>query len=89
MASNKSKRHTHKYHRVTLTIGRVWACALPDCSHHMPQVYDALVEGKASFCWKCGETMILNNHNMKQDKPLCDDCGITTDLSSMLTERGI
>lgn len=55
----------------------------------MPQVYEGLVEGKASFCWKCGETMVLNTINMKRDKPICDDCSEVINYSDLLTEKGL
>lgn len=72
--ANRSKRHIHKYHRIELSYGKVWACALPDCNHHMPQYMDSMVPGKNSLCWNCNEKMVLNPLNMKNDKPLCSDC---------------
>lgn len=88
--STKSKRHTHKYYRVDLGSYKVWACALPDCMHHMPPHYNNLVEGKNSFCWKCGEMFVLNTINMKRDKPLCDDCSATGNATlDYLREHGI
>lgn len=72
--STKAKRHTHKYHKVDLLGTKIWACALPDCNHHMPNHYSKLVEGKASLCWNCGEEMILDPTNMTQDRPICMNC---------------
>ena len=71
----KAKRHIHKYHRVNLGISqKVWACALSDCNHYMPQVMNDMVPGKQSLCWKCGEMMKLDFDNMKMDEPICFNC---------------
>lgn len=92
MAANRSKRHRHKYHLVSLGASKVWACALPDCTHYMPSHMSAMVEGKASICWQCGEDMILDKANMKEPQPRCENCrlGIETvevPLSSAMAER--
>lgn len=90
MASSKSKRHTHKYYRVQLGSDKVWACALPDCNHHMPTHMTPLVLGKSSLCWKCGEALVLDPINMKMDKPICDDCNSTSDATlEYLREHGM
>jgi len=54
--SSKGRRHPHKYYRVKLP-GQypVWACALEDCSHHMPRHYESLLLHKSFECWNCGE----------------------------------
>lgn len=71
------KRHkTHKYHRIQLDFGRVWACALSDCTHYMPKHMENLVEGKQSFCWNCNEIFILDSISMKDDKPICINCRV-------------
>lgn len=91
--SKGSKRHTHKYYHAQLPFGHVWACALPDCQHHMPNHYESLLLGKSSICWECGNTFKLNGENMKQDKPICEGCkiGISDEidlpLSNVLIER--
>jgi hypothetical protein len=72
--SVKGKRHIHKYYRADVLGEKIWACALPLCSHHMPPHYNNLIPGKASLCWECGEAMILDSDNMKMDKPTCVDC---------------
>lgn len=74
MASNKSKRHTHKYRQILIAGTKVWACALPDCNHYMPQHMTALVEGKNSYCWNCGELFMLDTEAMKMDMPFCLNC---------------
>ncbi len=77
--SRGSKRHIHKYYHADLPFGKVWACALPDCNHFMPNHYESLLMGKGSICWNCGETYKLNPTNMLDDKPTCEKCklGIT------------
>lgn len=72
--ATKARRHIHKYYRVEIAGVKVWACALPECTHYMPAHMTALVDGKASFCWDCGERFILNPTNMNDDKPICSDC---------------
>lgn len=74
MANTKAKRHTHKYHKIEIAYQKVWACALPTCNHYMPKHMEAMVPGKASLCWECGEEIILTPQNMQSDKPVCDDC---------------
>lgn len=70
----KSKKHIHKYHRISLTYAKVWACALPTCYHFMPKHLETNVPGKTSICWNCGEEFILDETNMKNDKPICANC---------------
>ena len=70
----KSKRHTHKYHKVLMGYISVWTCALPNCLHYMPKHMEQMVLGKATYCWGCDTEMILTPQNMSDDKPLCVDC---------------
>lgn len=86
-----AKKHTHKYYKGFLNSVRVWACALPDCSHYMPKHLERMVSGKASICWKCGNEMILDPINMEKDKPICDDCSTTGSSATLdyLKEHGI
>ena len=72
-----ARKHTHKYYFGLLIGGdKVWACALPGCTHYMPKHMERAVENKFSLCWKCSEEFILYPHSMKRDKPLCDECAI-------------
>jgi len=81
--ATKSKRHIHKYYKsgagTSLTI---WACALPDCTHFMPQHYTHLLRGKYSKCWgttsdkPCEELVTLDERNMRLEKPLCEECSL-------------
>lgn len=64
----------HKYYHADLPFGKVWACALSGCNHHMPQHYEPLLNGKYSLCWECGEKFILTPLNMQDDQPRCTDC---------------
>lgn len=74
-----AKKHIHKYHKIELAGQMLWACALPDCGHHMPKHYENSVIGKYSFCWTCPKQFRLTPENMVDDMPRCDDCraGIT------------
>lgn len=86
--SNRAKRHAHKYHHVDTSFGRVWACALPDCNHYMPQHMKELMLGKNSLCWSCGEKFLLTPINMRNDQPVCSNCDETSDgISELLKER--
>lgn len=71
---SKARRHTHKYHRVSLDYANVWACALPECSHYMPKHIERLVLGKKSHCWGCDAQFILDEDALKMDKPMCIPC---------------
>lgn len=86
---SKAKRHPHKYHRVDTTFGKVWACALSDCNHYMPQHMESLLPGKNAICWSCNEPMVLDSDNMKEDRPRCISCrsGINPDsINELLNE---
>jgi hypothetical protein len=89
--STKAKRHTHKYHKITMSSQMVWACALPDCNHYMPKHMEMMVPGKNTICWGCGADMVLDAHNMTDHKPTCNKCkGLTTDeLTTFLAEQGV
>jgi hypothetical protein len=67
-------QHLHKYYRAQLGFGQVWACAFPDCNHHMPEHYASLLNGKRSICWDCGEPMMLHPQNLTMDRPVCEAC---------------
>lgn len=72
--STKSKRHVHKYYRVSMNGTDVWACAKPDCMHYMPQHMEKLVNGKSTVCWECGENTFMTPASMADRQPRCDDC---------------
>jgi len=85
----KPKKHIHKYHHVDTVNGKLWACAQPECSHHMPKHYEPLLIGKASICWTCEGLFRLNAENMKHDKPICEACSLgdssDTNIESIIT----
>lgn len=85
--SRGAKRHTHKYYKKTLSFGQVWACALPTCNHYMPTHMTELLPGKQSVCWECEGMLVLNELNMKMEKPLCEDCSGTADLAAFINQR--
>lgn len=85
-----SKKHTHRYYRAQLAFGEVWACALPDCNHHMPEHYASLMNGKRSICWECGEPFVLDPDALKMERPQCIGCrtGIKPDdIDAILTRK--
>ena len=77
------KKHVHKYHLVPFvnTTRNVWACALADCNHYMPEHMNNLMPGKSSICWNCGKQFQLSEESMKRNEPICIQCE--------LKERGI
>jgi Zn finger protein HypA/HybF involved in hydrogenase expression len=84
------KKHVHKYHKVDIAYDRLWACALPTCTHYMPKHLETMLPGKGSICWKCDEPFILDAVNMQDDKPVCPDCSNrTTRVTSALERFGI
>jgi len=71
-----AKKHIHKYHKVSIGFTKVWACAMPNCSHYMPHNMEDLVIGKSSFCWNCNGPIVLDETTMQNDKPICRTCKI-------------
>jgi len=85
--STGSKRHTHKYHNVN----GIWMCALANCTHFMPKNVADNVVGKNSICWDCGNEFILDDNNMKNEKPKCFNCDDEGSriLLELLREKGL
>lgn len=69
-----AKKHIHKYHHIRIAAGKLWACALADCTHYMPRHLENTLLGKASICWKCENNFILDTLNMMDDRPICNEC---------------
>jgi hypothetical protein len=92
MSNTKSRRHIHKYYRVLLGATPVWACALPNCNHYMPEIMERMVPGKMSICHGCDEKFVLDTESMRPTHPMCMECrGIdktneTVPLSSAMEE---
>lgn len=82
------KKHVHKYHKVVINGDKLWACALPDCTHYQPKHIERMVIGKKSICWQCEEQFTLNAANMLRDLPLCDDCSGVSNIIQRLEEIG-
>lgn len=81
-----ARKHVHKYHNIQVAYNKVWACALPDCTHYMPKHMEEMVPGKKSICWQCNEPFILDTEAMKEDKPRCIGCrsGISSEATNYL-----
>jgi hypothetical protein len=73
------KKHVHKYHKAHIYSVDTYSCALPDCTHYLPNGMQSLIIGRSSICWECSQQFILNPESIKLDKPTCDSCrlGIT------------
>ena len=74
MSGRGSRRHIHKYHKISFAGMQVFACALSDCTHYMPQHMEAMIIGKASYCWECDNPMVMDEISKKMDKPICVNC---------------
>lgn len=72
--SRNSKKHVHKYHKVNIQYTEVWACALSDCTHFMPQYLNSTIPGKNSICWECGNTFPLDSAALEMTQPKCPTC---------------
>jgi hypothetical protein len=71
----KIKHGTHRYHRRALGSNKVWACAVPNCTHFIPRYMEAaLIEGRLSLCNNCGNEFTLTPDALKEDEPRCDEC---------------
>ena len=70
------KKHTHKYHVVEINCNPAWACALGDCSHHLPENVKNTINGKLSICWNCDKEFHLDDRALKLDMPICVTCAI-------------
>ena len=68
-----SLKHIHKYQRKKLARNyKVYACALPDCSHYISA---DLIVGKKTICWVCGRvTIIYKDSNGVLARPHCKTC---------------
>ena len=81
--------HTHQYYKHYLGgvgVGHLanrrtqWTCGLPDCTHYLPGNMKEPV-GKLSLCNQCMEVFVLDEDNMKNDKPICISCANPNDIS--------
>ncbi len=72
--SSKNRKHVHKYRQVEISGDKVWACGLPECHHYMPHHMRNLIPGKASICWECGESFVLDARALALDMPVCINC---------------
>jgi hypothetical protein len=74
MPGKGSKNHIHKYHKIDMLGQSIWACALPDCTHYMPKHMEHFIPGKVSICWACSSHVMLDEHTMQMDRPICLKC---------------
>lgn len=78
------KQHVHKYELRPTTSIPVWCCALLGCNHFMPSHLTPIMKGRTSICWDCECIFPLNELNMKNNRPKCDDCSGLMDRSNQL-----
>ena len=88
MARAKSHKGNHKYHRIPINGEKLWACALPQCSHYMGKHIESMMLGRGTICWSCGTDMLLDEDNLKKDsldRPICIGCA-NPELLSVLDD---
>ena len=69
---SKKEQHVHKFKRLTYKSGnQIFFCALPDCNK---KISTALVLGKRSLCWRCGQEFLMSDYSLRLAKPHCDSC---------------
>lgn len=70
----RAKKHIHMYEKRTNKFVSLWMCADPLCTHHVPKHLEITLDGRASLCNECREPIVLDEENMKLDKPICSNC---------------
>lgn len=78
MGRTGAKKHIHQYFKMD---NGLWGCALSDCTHFMPENVSNQVKGKLSLCHGCKEPFILEEVNMKQKQPKCENCVLKETLT--------
>ena len=79
--------HIHKYKRFKFPNGkkRGYRCMLPNCPHY---IFEAMIVGKQSVCWRCGTTFTIDEVSGKQLKPHCNCRNAAKDkIFAQLTEQ--
>ena len=72
MAKLEKEKHICKFRRLRYKSGNeIFFCALPDCPKKMNP---ALLLGKRSLCWRCGNEFIMNEYSLRLAKPHCSNC---------------
>lgn len=68
-----AKHSIHKYYRGVFqpsgTI--VYRCGIAGCPHFL---FDPMVEGRISICWRCGVSFVVTKKSMKSKKMHCVNC---------------
>lgn len=82
--TEKKPKHIHKFKRLRYKSGNeVFFCALPDCNCKMNP---ALLFGKRSICWRCGNEFIMNEYALRLAKPHCEACHRSKNVDSPLND---
>ena len=90
-----TKKHIHRYRYVN--IGKrdkplnVYACSLPDCTHHMPVHSERLLIGKETLCNQCMEKTIMTADIVGRHivKPRCYNCRTGSKLPEEKREEAV
>ena len=66
-----SVNHIHQYYRHE---NGLWYCSgYDECTHYMPKNMPPPA-GRKSKCWQCNGIFQLAPYNMRDAKPICDEC---------------
>lgn len=63
-------KHIHKI----VKSGPVWKCAFSDCYFFVYPKQEYVLNGRASFCWSCGNKFPLDDEALEEDMPRCTKC---------------
>lgn len=91
------KKHVHKYYRLDMMGTKVWACALPNCSHYMPKHLEPSIANRLSVCWQCeSDSMLMGPLQLERVKPICEKCmgideepEISPALMELMKQKGL
>lgn len=49
----------------------IFRCGLANCPHF---VYEPLILGRISICWRCGNEFVLTKRSLRSKKLHCEEC---------------
>jgi len=89
------KGHTHKFHKIQGKVVKAWRCADSECKYILHSGLEELLLGRASICWNCSESFPMDEINLKEDMPVCQNCRIKqevpelAELEKFLANKGV
>lgn len=73
MPNRKLAHEIHKFYRTTFKNSgtTIYRCGIAGCSTFL---YEPLVIGRLSICWRCGDTFVVIKRTIRNKKFHCEDC---------------